>query len=730
MRSKSVDKRIFTYLLTLLALLMVVYFIFNSTVNNELDELTEQSLVNLAEQQNSAFNVEIEKERDNLESIAKAVSTFDYDDDIIAYINQVKNVFDFTNLLFSDIDGKGITTDGTSVDVSKMSYYEPTINGEIVNTHPYFSNYSNLYVVSVSVPVYRDDEIVGIVAAEYNVDYLNEILKNTSNINGFSLVVDTNANILFSTDTTVRERIRLEETKYDGDVSATSVLDDFANQKSNVITLDIDNERKIAVYSPLDYNDWYIVYIVNESAVNQTNNSISLIMYFVSLITVLGFSALVIYIMHNKRKSLEEIEQVAYFDDLTGLRNLIKFKIDVVNELHKNENKIYCMLKADVINFKAINELYDYETGDLVIETMAKVCKEMEKEGAITARMASDEFILFIEQNAFTDIQSMRSMYEAKFKEMLNYIENHQFDFRFGRYVLDKDERNINDMISRTNMAHSFAKVNASKLLCDYDETFKNQIVDATKLTNKMEYALHNNEFKVFLQPKNNTETGEIIGAEALVRWIEKSGKINFPNDFIPLFESNGFICKLDRYMFESVCALLKKWMLEDRNIIPISVNFSRANLRNPNFVKEIKELVDIYEIPPRYLEIELTETITLNNEQEAQELFVSLKEQGFLVSIDDFGSGYSSLGMLKNLNVDTLKLDRSFFTDTDERGYIVINDIINLAHNLDMFVTAEGIEQAEQIEFLKSIGCDAAQGYYFAKPTTVEEFEKMLYNE
>ncbi len=244
-------------------------------------------------------------------------------------------------------------------------------------------------------------------------------------------------------------------------------------------------------------------------------------------------------------------------------------------------------------------------------------------------------------------------------------------------------------------------------------------------ISKKMEYALKNNEFKLYLQPKYNIKTSRIIGAEALVRWQEKNGNIISPCDFIPLFELNGFIEKLDFYMLESACKQIRKWLDEGEKCIPISVNFSRIHMENEKIVEQIKKVVSGYGIPRKFIEIELTESTMINNERRMVNILNSLHESGFVLSMDDFGSGYSSLGLLKNLNVDIIKMDKSFLTNNtnEEKGNIVIESVIDLAKKLNIKTVAEGVETIEQVAFLECVNCEIAQGYYYSKPVPAELF-------
>ncbi|EFS27535.2 hypothetical protein FUAG_03050 [Fusobacterium ulcerans ATCC 49185] len=244
-------------------------------------------------------------------------------------------------------------------------------------------------------------------------------------------------------------------------------------------------------------------------------------------------------------------------------------------------------------------------------------------------------------------------------------------------------------------------------------------------IEDNMEHALENNEFIVYFQPKVELKTNKIAGAEALVRWQDPKKGLIPPDEFIPIFEKNGFITKLDIYVFEEVCKTIRKWLNEGINPIPVSVNLSRMHLQNPNFLKKYKEIQEKYEVPADLLEIELTETLVFENFEQLKKVIDDIHQMGFSCSIDDFGSGYSSLNLLKEIPVDILKLDRIFFSKkNDKRGNSVIESIISLAKKLNMTTISEGVETISQVEFLRKADCDLVQGYVYSKPLAKDDFE------
>ena len=247
------------------------------------------------------------------------------------------------------------------------------------------------------------------------------------------------------------------------------------------------------------------------------------------------------------------------------------------------------------------------------------------------------------------------------------------------------------------------------------------------KLDTLFDESIQNGDFKLYLQPKVSLETNEICGAEALVRWIHPEYGAIYPSDFIPLFERNGKICRLDIYMFEEVCKLVHQWKEEGRKLVPISVNLSRRNIGMGNFVQNYVEIKEKYDIPDSLIEFELTESLFFDTQQIqiVKQIIEEMHAHGFLCSLDDFGFGYSSLALLKEFDVDTIKLDRQFFLGESDKMWKVVGKLISLAKELGIHIVAEGIETPEQLICLKENDCDMVQGYIYSKPLAALDFKK-----
>ena len=262
-----------------------------------------------------------------------------------------------------------------------------------------------------------------------------------------------------------------------------------------------------------------------------------------------------------------------------------------------------------------------------------------------------------------------------------------------------------------------------------YDAKVYTQMQRVSRIERSMKDALENHEFKAYLQPKYNLETGKIVGAEALVRWIRKDGTMVYPDEFIPVFEKNGFIVNLDFYILGEICKMIQRRVQAKKSCVPISINQSRVLLQEKDYVSKVAGVLAHYNTPPRYIELELTERIFRDDLTELADMMDKLRTLGVRWSIDDFGTGYSSLNLLKELPVDIIKIDKSFLDETEssETSKIIIRKTVELTQELDKTVVCEGVETENQADYLRGIRCDMAQGYLYAKPMPMDEFENLM---
>ncbi|MGN0404075.1 MAG: EAL domain-containing protein [Bariatricus sp.] len=410
-------------------------------------------------------------------------------------------------------------------------------------------------------------------------------------------------------------------------------------------------------------------------------------------------------------------------DHLTGLCSREAFYWRVSDILEKDPDTQYDMVVADVENFKVVNERFGTKNGDKVLCYLADKYQNLLNGEGICTRMHGDVFAMLIRHGDGSWKDRILWQFGEKETEMMfcNLV------IKYGIY--EHVDRKIvpAGMCDRAVLALNSIKKLYGKNVAMYDDSLRATLLREQQILDTMEKALKERQFQVYYQAKYDINTENIIGAEALVRWIHPEMGFMSPAEFIPLFEKNGFIAKVDYYVWEEVCKVLRKWKEENRTLIPISVNVSRVDFEIPGLVERITHLVDQYEIDRNYMHLEITESVYTDEPQQIIQMVSRLRENGFKIEMDDFGSGYSSLNMLSELSVDTLKLDMKFIQKNSSDRKNILGFIISLSKWLNLSTIAEGVETKEQIEKLKSFGCDYVQGYYYAKPVPYEEFEQML---
>lgn len=427
-------------------------------------------------------------------------------------------------------------------------------------------------------------------------------------------------------------------------------------------------------------------------------------------------------------RSNAELRYHRDYDYLTGTPNFQRFNEQVTHHLQWDNGHNHAMIVFDIEKFKVINDLFGMRVGDLVLIHLADVLKELVLPPNAYCRMHSDVFCICITYETKGDI--IRFIERVKKR-----IESNKFEFEiktsYGVY-LPEDEigLEVNLMCDRAALAKKKIKDNAMQFCAFYDEEYRTEILKNNRIEAEMEQALKDRQFVMYLQPKFDLESGEIVGAEVLARWNHPTRGMVQPNDFIPLFERNGFIMRLDEYMWEEACKAIQSWRTEGRKEFPVSVNVSRYHIFNRKIESILENLLQKYELTPGALSLEITETMFFDNSDELYGLLKRLQEMGFRLEVDDFGSGYSSLNMLRNVPVDVIKIDKGFLDDTlnSEKGKVVIRHTIAMAKELQLQIIAEGVETTEHVNFLKGSNCDVAQGFYFARPMPLEEFNQLKF--
>ena len=415
-------------------------------------------------------------------------------------------------------------------------------------------------------------------------------------------------------------------------------------------------------------------------------------------------------------------------DRLTEAWNYNRFLSEGRKRL-KNAPLLQAIVTMDIKNFKVINANYSYETGNDILVGISSLLSNFTGGGECFARIEADKFALLLEYQTVNGLQHRLDQLLRRV-EQIPREEKKDFSISciMGVCLVEPGDTEMSILVDHANMARKALKDYHKSIYSFYNREAERKFAKERELAFRMKRAAENEEFVVYYQPKVDLPRKSCIGFEALVRWKMMEGQMIPPDEFIPLFEKNGFITELDLYVFERVCRLIKSWKDSGRTPYPIAVNISRIHLTKPDFLEELEQIAGKYGVESRYLELEITESAFLNNPGEILEVARRIKERGFVLSMDDFGTGYSSLSLLKDLPVDIIKLDKEFFQKRlSDREKIIIANVIHLAHELDIQVISEGIETAEHETFLTEIGCNLAQGYRYGRPAPIGEFTDLM---
>ncbi|MCR4891379.1 MAG: GGDEF domain-containing phosphodiesterase [Lachnospiraceae bacterium] len=389
----------------------------------------------------------------------------------------------------------------------------------------------------------------------------------------------------------------------------------------------------------------------------------------------------------------------------------------------------WCVVAMDIENFKLFNDWYGRGAGDLLLAQIGAVLKHEENHhGALACYRGQDDFCLLMQFNT----ERIEILFERVHQLVKAHGSSMGFLPAFGYSVLDQGMA-ILDALDQALLAVSHIKGNFHNRIQAYDPSMRNKTEDEYRILSDFQHALTHHELYFCLQPQCQVPSGRIVGAESLSRWKKADGQMIRPDSFIPVLEKYGFVTDLDQYIWTEVCAWLSRWIKSGHTPVPISVNVSQIDILSIDVPQFMNELIQKYELPKELLKIEITESAYVSDSSQVKRAVQQLRDDGFLVLMDDFGSGYSSLNMLGKLNVDVIKLDAQFLrmNDADDRkGIRILETIVNMTKTMALPIIVEGVETDEQVNFLESLGCRYIQGYRFYRPMNVDEFEKLIENE
>ncbi len=703
-----------------------IRFIKNLTYQNVYNNISE-----LSEQTTAQLNLSISEQMKFVEIMVDSINS--------GYFKSINSIFEryehdledyhFTRLVVLDKHGNGTTSDGHIVE--NYANIEEFFNQDTV----YLSENRPSTVSDNQVNIYsktfrfQNQDLV-LFATVNTEDYKEILLRRLFHGEGGTYLINNSGSVLIDSFGEINQNnvnlFDFLKTKYDlsGNHEIEKLVQmakDIKNKQVNTFDIHFNKNTYFIHYERLNVNDWYVVSIAPDDTIAKELTTFITI----SLITCLAITFVVIsicvYIDFSNQEKNRKLYNIAYIDPVTSLGNQLYFQENGARFLQSHDKHCY-ILSLDINKFKALNSLYPYEFCNNILKCLAEKLATILPPKHITCRISNDVFASLF-------------YYEGSIETLLDTILQDtstlnidgtmvHINLSIGIYQIKSMKTDINKLLVKAYMARAKIKGLYHTHYYIFDELLANQLMEEQEIESSMELALKNEEFIVVYQPKTLTSTEKLIGAEALVRW-NKNGNLIPPNKFIPLFEKNKFIMKLDLYIFEKVCKDIATWK-EKYDYAPIiSINVSKEHFVNENFIDTYVDICNKYHIDRNLIDLEITESATIDEKIDILKILNTIKEKGFTISIDDFGTGYSSLSMLQNMPIDIIKIDKVFVDKADLNSpNNIINYIMLLANRINVKTIVEGVETKEQAEFVKSLKCDMIQGYYYSKPLHKEEFE------
>ena len=703
---------------------------------------SKQYITEMTNKYRSDLEQEIKDDFSELNSMATYLSADFTDDRLFSILRGIRYYNNFINIGYVSLDKKGTFCSTTSsdfiyLDNVDLECVDAALSGSVSVCLSNLLNKNHTNNFYFANPVFKNHKLAGaLVGVCSNLNFLSITNKSYLNNTGHVQLIDSDGNFLLnSRNKVLGQNVSNVFELQDKFLTSKKVFkSSLANGKDCFSSISHNGKNYWVYFTSLSVSDWFVISYIPQTQLVSSYKNLTQTTVFILAGILLLFLILFIYIYTLMKRNREFIYQLAYSDPLTGLPNKNQFEEDAATCIQQAHD--FALVHLNINNFKFFNELMGFDMGDRLLLHITKEIKSFAAEGEYYCRDFADHFCLLL---SFTDKESLQNRLDNLLTQISHFSKTENVDYIIvcccGVKIIDEDTKktNLHTLLDKAYMALDGTKDLHKNSIVYFDEVLHKETVKKNNILNHMHQALENGEFVPYLQPKVNLRTGKLAGAEALVRWVDKNEKpIYYPDEFISIFEENGFIIQLDLYILEQVCKKMRAWMDSGYDVVPVSVNQSRILFYQSDYLDNLTAILKKYNIPSSLIILEITETISMENQFMLENRIQELHKLGFAVSMDDFGSGFSSLNTLNELSIDELKIDRAFLSGTEmpnthTKRHIIIHSILQLSKELLISTVAEGIETKEQMEFLKESGCNIGQGYYFSKPLPGKEFEKLL---
>ena len=657
----------------------------------------------------------------------------------LAYLWDASQTAGFVRLCYFNPYGEGVQLSSpgeviplqTEEETEEMqSIIQQGLQGDSLCSHAFYDSKLGYNTIGYVTPVYINGEIRGVLACAVSTEVYADVLSSVGTISdvGAVAVLSKEGEVLASTRTTQAQGFyQLDGSSYLSDELCGKFMQALSGDESEFFEFDLGMSL-YACIMPMDMCSDKIVIVDTDKGVS---DAVSGVVNYAHLIGVLFAVTAILFVLAvlymNRRHSLQLL-QVAYHDRLTGAYNRYKF-FRLLDQRRKKDAE-YAVAVINVRKFKYINELFGADRSNQLLQDIGTALKDYMEPGEFFCRDTADTFALCLNTSDRDTVRNRLEVIFAALKKSGKSVpHNYPLAFYAGCAITADcaDKSNNEELMSHVMLALNYAKQSQQATISFYDAKIHEKEMLQNYIENRMEWALEHDEFQMFLQPKMDLRQKSLCGAEALVRWIVNGKQTIFPDQFIPIFERNGFCVQLDYYMVGQACKQIRAWMDNGLSPVPISVNQTKLLLYEDDYVERICAITQRYGVPSRYITLEILEGLALENLGKVSDCIDRLHHYGFQISMDDFGTGYASLNTLSHLDIDELKLDRSFLIQADQNiennRRKILEVVIEVAKGLHISTVAEGIETEEHAELMRKMDCDYGQGYYFSRPLPAAEF-------
>lgn len=633
-------------------------------------------------------------------------------------------------------DGTAYTTDHLTMNLKDRDYFAASMEGKTGVSDTLKDKAGGDDITVYSSPIIHDGAVTGVLFATYSTDWYSRALSAvTFGGTGYTCIVKSDGDFIVRTP-------HLQDMGKPANIFDTLLsLSESNSQAVQLLhaampeklqgTLEFTGFVKSRLYyQPLDINDWYLFTIVPSQVIQSDINRNLIQSYIFVVICAVAFIFLVFQLRKVQLVSRNRLEEIAFVDKVTGGSTYDKFRLDVWELRSRSPSLSYAIVCLNIEKFKYINDLYSYEEGNQALCFIWNTIHDQLGPHETFTRRGADQFsILMSYQDQADLISRITALYENIRSQHIFSGKYYRLKPAIGIYRILDDSQDLDYMVDRANIALNSIKYHVFDFYAFYDEKLDEELKYNQALEDRFYSAIDKREFTIFYQPKYSLHNRRFEGAEALVRWQTGEGTMMPPGVFIPLFEKNGSILTLDQYVFTTVCQDIRRWLDDGVTVDPVSVNLSRLHLYQSSFIDRYISILNQYRIPPDLIQLELTETIFFNSEDILTDVLGRLRRSGIKILMDDFGSGYSSINMLKSIPVDILKIDKGLIDDTENspNARLILKHTIQLSHELGLEVVAEGVETKAQFDILDSLHCDYIQGYYCSKPVDTPSYEALI---